>query len=98
MCRLSHTITKIDYFFITGVSKEGIREEMWNYLESTNIAQFPRPVHHRIPNFKVTIIMFCVGMMLSVVSSLLISHKICQIIFHLDKFVFHARSSWHHSI
>ena len=25
---------------------------MWNYLEDNDLADFPRPVHHRIPNFK----------------------------------------------
>jgi 5-formyltetrahydrofolate cyclo-ligase len=28
-----------------------IRKAVWDYLEDNNIAQFPRPVHHRIPNF-----------------------------------------------
>mmetsp|Transcript_25336 Transcript_25336/g.50753 ORF Transcript_25336/g.50753 Transcript_25336/m.50753 type:complete len:411 (+) Transcript_25336:82-1314(+) len=28
-----------------------IRKCVWDYLEEKNIAQFPRPVHHRIPNF-----------------------------------------------
>ncbi|XP_036896133.1 methenyltetrahydrofolate synthase domain-containing protein isoform X2 [Sturnira hondurensis] len=36
----------------TGVSKQDIRERIWDYMESQNIADFPRPVHHRIPNFK----------------------------------------------
>ncbi|XP_076989349.1 methenyltetrahydrofolate synthase domain-containing protein isoform X1 [Tamandua tetradactyla] len=35
-----------------GISKQGIREKIWDYLESQNLAEFPRPVHHRIPNFK----------------------------------------------
>ncbi|XP_036896134.1 methenyltetrahydrofolate synthase domain-containing protein isoform X3 [Sturnira hondurensis] len=35
-----------------GVSKQDIRERIWDYMESQNIADFPRPVHHRIPNFK----------------------------------------------
>ncbi|XP_037671789.1 methenyltetrahydrofolate synthase domain-containing protein isoform X1 [Choloepus didactylus] len=35
-----------------GVSKQDIREKIWDYLESQNLADFPRPVHHRIPNFK----------------------------------------------
>jgi 5-formyltetrahydrofolate cyclo-ligase len=29
-----------------------IRKRMWDYMEDNDIAQFPRPVHHRIPNFK----------------------------------------------
>lgn len=28
-----------------------IRKRVWDYMEAHNIAQFPRPVHHRIPNF-----------------------------------------------
>uniref|UniRef100_A0A8C2RGV0 Methenyltetrahydrofolate synthetase domain containing n=1 Tax=Capra hircus TaxID=9925 RepID=A0A8C2RGV0_CAPHI len=35
-----------------GVSKQDIREWIWDYMESQNLADFPRPVHHRIPNFK----------------------------------------------
>lgn len=34
------------------VSKESIRQEVWAYLEEKDIACFPRPVFHRIPNFK----------------------------------------------
>uniref|UniRef100_A0A8C0SIE8 Methenyltetrahydrofolate synthetase domain containing n=1 Tax=Canis lupus familiaris TaxID=9615 RepID=A0A8C0SIE8_CANLF len=36
----------------TGVSKQDIRQQIWDYMESQNLADFPRPVHHRIPNFK----------------------------------------------
>ncbi|PWA63903.1 nagB/RpiA/CoA transferase-like superfamily protein [Artemisia annua] len=28
-----------------------IRKRVWDLMEGLNIAQFPRPVHHRIPNF-----------------------------------------------
>lgn len=28
-----------------------IRKRVWDSMEARNIAQFPRPVHHRIPNF-----------------------------------------------
>ncbi|KAH6782504.1 NagB/RpiA/CoA transferase-like superfamily protein [Perilla frutescens var. frutescens] len=28
-----------------------IRKRVWDLMEARNIAQFPRPVHHRIPNF-----------------------------------------------
>ncbi|XP_054856592.1 methenyltetrahydrofolate synthase domain-containing protein isoform X1 [Eublepharis macularius] len=35
-----------------GVSKWDIRQKIWDYLEASNLADFPRPVHHRIPNFK----------------------------------------------
>uniref|UniRef100_A0A8C0JT53 Methenyltetrahydrofolate synthetase domain containing n=1 Tax=Canis lupus dingo TaxID=286419 RepID=A0A8C0JT53_CANLU len=34
------------------VSKQDIRQQIWDYMESQNLADFPRPVHHRIPNFK----------------------------------------------
>ncbi|XP_038053058.1 methenyltetrahydrofolate synthase domain-containing protein-like [Patiria miniata] len=34
------------------VTKASIRQRVWNFLEEKNIACFPRPVHHRIPNFK----------------------------------------------
>ena len=36
------------------VTKESIRKTVWDYLESNNLANFPRPVHNRIPNFKVS--------------------------------------------
>jgi len=29
-----------------------IRKRIWDMMEEKDIAQFPRPVHHRIPNFK----------------------------------------------
>nr|XP_045361169.1 methenyltetrahydrofolate synthase domain-containing protein isoform X2 [Camelus bactrianus] len=35
-----------------GVSKQDIREQIWDYMESQNLADFPRPVHHRIPKLK----------------------------------------------
>ncbi|XP_004704810.2 methenyltetrahydrofolate synthase domain-containing protein isoform X4 [Echinops telfairi] len=35
-----------------GATKQDIREQIWDYMESKNLADFPRPVHHRIPNFK----------------------------------------------
>ncbi|XP_041506212.1 methenyltetrahydrofolate synthase domain-containing protein isoform X2 [Microtus oregoni] len=37
---------------LAGVSKQGIRERIWDHMESRDLADFPRPVHHRIPNFK----------------------------------------------
>ncbi|XP_047566950.1 methenyltetrahydrofolate synthase domain-containing protein isoform X3 [Lutra lutra] len=37
---------------VTGVSKQDVRQQIWDYMESQNLADFPRPVHHRIPNFK----------------------------------------------
>ncbi|XP_026569744.1 methenyltetrahydrofolate synthase domain-containing protein isoform X3 [Pseudonaja textilis] len=36
----------------SGVSKWDIRNKIWDYMEANNLADFPRPVHHRIPNFK----------------------------------------------
>ncbi|XP_068116214.1 methenyltetrahydrofolate synthase domain-containing protein isoform X2 [Hyperolius riggenbachi] len=35
-----------------GCSKQDIRQKVWDYIEDNNLANFPRPVHHRIPNFK----------------------------------------------
>lgn len=34
-----------------GAWKWTIRKRIWDMLEETNLACFPRPVHHRIPNF-----------------------------------------------
>ncbi|KAK2854104.1 hypothetical protein Q5P01_006765 [Channa striata] len=35
-----------------GASKWDIRRKVWDYIEENNLANFPRPVHNRIPNFK----------------------------------------------
>ncbi|XP_076848661.1 methenyltetrahydrofolate synthase domain-containing protein isoform X1 [Brachyhypopomus gauderio] len=35
-----------------GATKWDIRQRVWDYIEEKNLANFPRPVHHRIPNFK----------------------------------------------
>ncbi|XP_066570186.1 methenyltetrahydrofolate synthase domain-containing protein isoform X1 [Amia ocellicauda] len=35
-----------------GCTKWDIRQKVWDYIEANNLANFPRPVHHRIPNFK----------------------------------------------
>ncbi|XP_078066350.1 methenyltetrahydrofolate synthase domain-containing protein isoform X3 [Mustelus asterias] len=35
-----------------GVSKWDIRQKVWDYMEENDLANFPRPVHRRIPNFK----------------------------------------------
>ncbi|XP_037103807.1 methenyltetrahydrofolate synthase domain-containing protein isoform X1 [Syngnathus acus] len=35
-----------------GATKWDIRQRIWDYIEDKNLANFPRPVHHRIPNFK----------------------------------------------
>ncbi|XP_056384340.1 methenyltetrahydrofolate synthase domain-containing protein isoform X2 [Hyla sarda] len=35
-----------------GCNKWDIRQKVWDYIELNNLADFPRPVHHRIPNFK----------------------------------------------
>ncbi|XP_038556662.1 methenyltetrahydrofolate synthase domain-containing protein isoform X2 [Micropterus salmoides] len=37
---------------IVGASKWDIRQKIWDYIEENNLANFPRPVHNRIPNFK----------------------------------------------
>ncbi|XP_068613800.1 methenyltetrahydrofolate synthase domain-containing protein isoform X2 [Brachionichthys hirsutus] len=35
-----------------GASKQDVRQRVWDYVEEKNLANFPRPVHDRIPNFK----------------------------------------------
>ncbi|XP_055002188.1 methenyltetrahydrofolate synthase domain-containing protein isoform X6 [Sorex araneus] len=35
-----------------GVSKQAIRQRVWDFMEARDLADFPRPVHGRIPNFK----------------------------------------------
>lgn len=34
------------------ISKAEIRQRIWDYMERNDLANFPRPVYHRIPNFK----------------------------------------------
>lgn len=34
-----------------GAWKWAIRKRLWDHMEANNISAFPRPVHHRIPNF-----------------------------------------------
>lgn len=34
------------------VTKESIRKKVWDHIETENLANFPRPVTKRIPNFK----------------------------------------------
>lgn len=34
------------------VSKSSIRQVIWQKMEVSDIANFPRPIYHRIPNFK----------------------------------------------
>ncbi|CAH1775791.1 unnamed protein product [Owenia fusiformis] len=34
------------------ITKGSICQELWDYIEKSNLANFPRPVYHRIPNFK----------------------------------------------
>ncbi|XP_029281527.1 methenyltetrahydrofolate synthase domain-containing protein isoform X2 [Cottoperca gobio] len=36
----------------SGATKWDIRQKVWDYIEENNLANFPRPVHNRIPNFK----------------------------------------------
>lgn len=38
---------------VPGISKQDLRQQVWDYMEAHNLADFPRPVHGRIPNFKV---------------------------------------------
>ncbi|XP_026855395.2 methenyltetrahydrofolate synthase domain-containing protein isoform X2 [Electrophorus electricus] len=38
-----------------GATKWDIRQRVWDYIEAKNLANFPRPVHHRIPNFKTAV-------------------------------------------
>ena len=33
-------------------TKAVVRQKVWEYMEKNDIANFPRPVYHRIPNFK----------------------------------------------
>ncbi|NWI17030.1 MTHSD protein, partial [Crypturellus soui] len=35
-----------------GASKQDIRQRVWDHLEGSGLAAFPRPVHGRIPNFE----------------------------------------------
>lgn len=34
------------------MTKAGFRDSIWSYMETNDIARFPRPVFNRIPNFK----------------------------------------------
>ena len=36
----------------TDVTKSTIRQKVWEFMERNDIANFPRPVYNRIPNFK----------------------------------------------
>ncbi|XP_067853614.1 methenyltetrahydrofolate synthase domain-containing protein isoform X2 [Heptranchias perlo] len=40
------------FYYVKGVTKWDFRQKVWDYMEEKNLANFPRPVHHRIPNFK----------------------------------------------
>lgn len=37
---------------INGATKAEIRQRVWDHIEKNDLANFPRPVHHRIPNFR----------------------------------------------
>ncbi|XP_077376205.1 methenyltetrahydrofolate synthase domain-containing protein isoform X2 [Festucalex cinctus] len=39
-------------FSSPGATKSDIRQKIWDYIEDKDLANFPRPVHNRIPNFK----------------------------------------------
>ena len=41
----------VEYSKLSTPWKWNIRRAIWDHLEATNIACYPRPVHHRIPNF-----------------------------------------------
>jgi 5-formyltetrahydrofolate cyclo-ligase len=41
----------VEYTKLRTPWKWAIRRAIWDHLEATNIACYPRPVHHRIPNF-----------------------------------------------
>jgi 5-formyltetrahydrofolate cyclo-ligase len=34
------------------LTKGSVRQKVWEFMEKNDIANFPRPVYHRIPNFK----------------------------------------------
>ena len=34
------------------ITKAVVRQKVWEFMEKNDIANFPRPVYHRIPNFK----------------------------------------------
>ena len=36
----------------TDITKDSIRRKIWDLMEKNDIANFPRPVYNRIPNFK----------------------------------------------
>ncbi|XP_063612178.1 methenyltetrahydrofolate synthase domain-containing protein-like [Penaeus indicus] len=47
---VSKTGIKVDDIPI--LTKHDIRSKVWAYIEEHDLANFPRPVDHRIPNFK----------------------------------------------
>lgn len=44
--------TPADWEKYGGPTKDDLRKKIWDKLEKEDIADFPRPCHHRIPNFK----------------------------------------------
>ena len=36
----------------TSLTKPSIRQKVWEFMERNDLANFPRPVYNRIPNFK----------------------------------------------
>jgi hypothetical protein len=36
----------------TTITKAQVRQKVWEFMEKNDIANFPRPVYQRIPNFK----------------------------------------------
>ncbi|CAL4129213.1 unnamed protein product, partial [Meganyctiphanes norvegica] len=50
MCKKIKDLSVID--IQKELTKQTLREKVWNYIEENDLANFPRPVKNRIPNFK----------------------------------------------
>ena len=46
------SIPKMSAQVSNATTKAAMRQRIWDYIEKNDLANFPRPVHHRIPNFK----------------------------------------------
>lgn len=44
-------VAEVEFAKLRTPWKWTIRKRIWDYMEENDIARFPRPVHHRIPNF-----------------------------------------------
>ena len=40
------------FLLSSGPNKDDIRAQIWTLMEESNLADFPRPCHQRIPNFR----------------------------------------------